>query len=63
MYTVLAVGSHLLVHEHARMTHQLQVHGWHSGTIFIEKEHKQEFIKMISCRNEKDVGAGDETTD
>ena len=48
---------------HARMTHQLQVHGLHSVTIFIEKEYKQEFIKMISCRNEKDVGMGDEATD
>ena len=48
---------------HARMTHQPQVHGWHSVIIFIEKVHKQEFIKKISCRNEKDVGMGDEATD
>ena len=50
---------------HARMMHQLQVHGRHSvTTIFIEKEHKQEFIKKIFAEIKKMywVGQGDEAT-
>ena len=57
--SVLAVGRHLLVHVRERCINCKCMSGKRSN--FFEKERKQEFIKKISYRNQKDVGMGDDS--